>query len=352
MNDRVVALLDNYEFTVLRTWKGRGAIIFETSDGLKILREYQKAKEKLTTLDQLLTRIAESDLPCRVDRYAKTKEGEYYVTNRDEQVYVVKDYYEGRECSVRVPEDVLAVAGMLAKLHKVMRGNFPESSTKESFTKESFTKESSVKELSTKEPLETFRISTLQEEMERHNRELNKIYKFLRKRGQKSEFELFLLHHYLTYLDQAKEVASIAGEIDFTPLYDTVRSEGIFCHGEYQYHNVYFLEQEMAVLNFEKASRDVQIRDFTYFMRKVMEKNNWSVELGCNLLEAYDRQRTITELEKKQLYYRLLYPEKFWKIVNFYYNNTKSWIPMRNQEKLEQFMAQEQAKKEFLARCF
>ena len=52
------------------------------------------------------------------------------------------------------------------------------------------------------------------------------------------------------------------------------------------------------------------------------------------------------------LYYRLAYPEKFWKIVNFYYNSGKAWIPQRNQEKLDKLLAQEQQKKNFLETVF
>ncbi len=49
-----------------------------------------------------------------------------------------------------------------------------------------------------------------------------------------------------------------------------------------------------------------------------------------------------------QLYYRFAYPEKFWKIVNFYYNSGKAWIPGRNREKLENLLRQEEEKKAFL----
>lgn len=48
------------------------------------------------------------------------------------------------------------------------------------------------------------------------------------------------------------------------------------------------------------------------------------------------------------LYYRLAYPEKFWKIANFYYNSGKAWIPEKYQEKLLKVNRQEQEKKEFL----
>ncbi len=52
--------------------------------------------------------------------------------------------------------------------------------------------------------------------------------------------------------------------------------------------------------------------------------------------------------EYRQLYYRLAYPEKFWKIVNFYYNSGKAWIPDKNMEKLVKVMQQEKSKQAFL----
>ena len=43
-----------------------------------------------------------------------------------------------------------------------------------------------------------------------------------------------------------------------------------------------------------------------------------------------------------------VYPEKLWKIVNFYYNSGKAWIPEKNQEKLDRLLEQEAARKKFL----
>ena len=40
MNDRAVELLEQYEIEVLRTRKGRGAIVCDTSQGCLILKEY------------------------------------------------------------------------------------------------------------------------------------------------------------------------------------------------------------------------------------------------------------------------------------------------------------------------
>ncbi len=120
----------------------------------------------------------------------------------------------------------------------------------------------------------------------------------------------------------------------------------------YQYHNIIQTPGGMALINFEKCVRDNPVRDLYLFMRKLLEKNNWSQSLGDILLRSYDEEKGLTEKDYMQLYYRFAYPEKFWKIVNFYYNSGKAWIPGRNMEKLEKLLMQEKEKKDFLETIF
>ena len=97
---------------------------------------------------------------------------------------------------------------------------------------------------------------------------------------------------------------------------------------------------------------DNPIRDLHWFLRKLLETSNWSISLGEELLAAYERERPISAISYIDLYYRLAYPEKFWKIVNFYYNSRKAWIPERNQEKLTRLVLQEKEKQHFLEEVF
>jgi len=84
-------------------------------------------------------------------------------------------------------------------------------------------------------------------------------------------------------------------------------------------------------------------------MRKIMEKNNWNVRLGMELLEGYRRKQELTAQDLQGLYYRLSYPEKFWKIANQYYRTRKVWDSGKNYEKLQKEIRQNQARGEFLA---
>ena len=70
--------------------------------------------------------------------------------------------------------------------------------------------------------------------------------------------------------------------------------------------------------------------------------------LGMDMLAAYNNVRDLGEQEIRQLYIRLAYPEKFWKIANHYFNTSKAWVCGRNLEKLDKFISQNEARENFL----
>ena len=83
-------------------------------------------------------------------------------------------------------------------------------------------------------------------------------------------------------------------------------------------------------------------------MRKVMEKHGWDGDLGITMLDSYERVRPMDKQERKCLYYMFLFPEKYWKQLNFYYNAGKAWIPVRSIEKLQKLEEQQTARNLFL----
>ena len=79
-----------------------------------------------------------------------------------------------------------------------------------------------------------------------------------------------------------------------------------------------------------------------------MEKHGWKERLGDHMINAYSAVKPLTDKEVEYIKLRLLYPEKFWKIVNFYYNNRKVWVPDKVCEKLGKLIQAEDAREEFL----
>lgn len=326
MNDRAVSLLEQYEIEVLRTRKGRGAIICDTDQGCLIFKEYTGNEDKINIQNKVLTHIREQGL-VSVEAILPTAEGDLYVKDNDGVKYILKTYQEGRECNIHDKSECIEAVRTLARLHEASEFSGEEMAQLPVFSQ--------------------------QKEYEKHNRELKKVRKYLQQRSQKTRFEISLLHTFDLFLYQALE---LTGEWKQYQEIKDKETEGkdsrIFCHGDYQYHNILHSENGWFLINFEKCLIDDPIRDLCLLLRKLLEKGNWSVSLGRDLLEAYEKVRPLSAISRIDLYYRLAYPEKFWKIVNFYYNSGKAWIPERNGEKLEKVILQEKEKQAFLEEVF
>lgn len=328
VNDRAVSLLEQYDIEVVRTRKGRGSILCESRQGLFTLKEFAGTNEKAELMDMLLVQMQEQ-LPqnIRVEYILKNKEGKLLTEDGDGIKYIVKSWYDGRECNVKDKAECEAAIGVLADLHNTMT-----------------LRENSDKIISS-ECVTSFCLSN---EYLRHNKELKRVRRFLKEKSQKTDFEIFLNKHYDFYLNQAEQIFDDYSKYCFIENLAEVNGSIIMCHGDYQYHNIIITDSGTSVINFDKLIIDRQIRDLYLFMRKILEKSNWSKEMGESLLSAYDKVRPLSIDDRISLYYRFAYPEKFWKIVNFYYNSRKSWIPGKNMEKLQKVLAQENDKQKFL----
>lgn len=325
MNDRAAGLLEQYEIEVLRTRKGRGAILCDTDKGCLIFKEYAGNEARLAMQNKLLTHIGQQE-KVHTESIIPTKEGELFVKDQDDIKYILKTYPEGRECNIYDNGECREAVRHLAHLHDCM--DLPAEEC-------------------------TQLVFSPAREYEKRNRELRRVRKFLQQKSQKTDFEIYLKNRFDFFLEQA---LMITEEWEgYQKLLDSERereSTVSFSHGDYQYHNIVYSDKKWHIINFEKCMADSPVRDLHLLFRKLLEKSNWSVSLGEELLKTYEKERPISAIHYIDLYYRLAYPEKFWKIVNFYYNSGKAWIPERNREKLLKLVAQEEEKQHFLEEVF
>lgn len=322
MNDRAIGLLERYEVEVRKTRKGRGAILCDTDRGSLIFKEYVGNEQKIALQDRILRQVSESGR-VNVEQIVPDKEGNLFVKDNDGVSYVLKTWFEGRECNIYERAECIEAVRLLAKLH------------------------CSMEEIACEASLPVFQPD---KEYEKHNRELKRVRKFLRGKGQKNWFEICLQQTFDPFLEQALEITEQWQQ--YCHLQEGQPECGKFCHGDYQYHNIIKGDNEWHIINFEKYVRDNPIRDLYLLLRKLLEKSNWSIPLGTELIAAYEAIRPMSAYSRIDLYYRLAYPEKFWKIVNFYYNSGKAWIPERNLEKLNKLLDQEPQKQNFLDSVF
>ncbi|MDO5540549.1 MAG: CotS family spore coat protein [Eubacteriales bacterium] len=323
MNEKSLKVLEQYELEVISTRRGRGSYICETSQGKKLLTNCGSSEKKMIFVNRVLESMRESGYAF-ADIAAVNKEGNLLTPDRDDIPCILKDWYEGRECDTKNMSDIEQAVKNLAQLHKWMYLVPDEGDTR-------------------------YVGENMLEELERHNRELRKVYSFVRKRKQKNEFEILFLKCYNMFYEQALEAFQMLGSTGYTQLREKAIKEGSLCHGNFNQHNIWFLGKgQVFVGNFDKCIYGVQLSDLYQFMRKIMEKQDWSEQTGRRILEVYEKENRMGESERIYLYVRLLYPEKFWKLVNQYYNHNKAWTPEKSTEKLKILIKQQEKRNTFL----
>lgn len=323
MNERDLQVLEQYPFTVNNSWRTRGAFLLDTSAGRLLIREFSGSTYKLQKEQELLQHLKACGY--LVDRMEPDREGRLATVYREYDQFVVKESLDGRECDTRSESEILKAASLLASLHKDMQG-FCEV---------------------TDEDRLRLAGADAAEELLRHNRELRKIYGFIRKKNRKNEFESAYLTCCPSVLEEAQKIERGLRISSYQELRSLALSEGHFCHGDYIHHNILVGNGQMAVVNFEKFALDVQVNDLYLFLRKILEKQNYDFRLGGRILSAYEQVRPLGREEREYLSLRMQYPEKFWKLANYYYNTNKAWIPGKHMEKLEKFLSQREKRVSF-----
>ena len=322
MYDYGLSTLTQYGITAQSASRTRGALVCRTEQGLLILKEFHGSEKKLLFQQELLKKLSEEG--CQVDTFLENQTGSLITRDKDNIPYTVQNWFEGRECDTKSREDIFRSVQMLAQLHKSM-----------------------------KMPVEEMYVQrSLEEEYRRHNCEIRKIRKFIRKKGASSVFEKEFLTSVQWFLEKGEKAVEMLQQSDYNTLRREAIREGCVCHGEYNQHNVFFRRDGAAAANFGHFNFDIQISDLYCFMRKILEKSNWDVTLAHQMLERYHQIQSISPAQWQNLRIRFTYPEKYWKLANYYFSHNKAWISGKNTEKLVKVIAQKEIWGQFPEKCF
>ena len=260
------------------------------------------------------------------DCVIENNEGNYVTISEDGYTYILKKWFNAEECNVNNEGSILAGTKKLAAFHNILRDN--------------------------RELLKDVRAfhpgKNMEKVFERHNREITTIKNYIKKRKNKNFFEMSLQD----IMDEYKKQAVIATENLLKSTYASRFEEAVLMktinHGCYNHHNILFDGEGIIMVNMSKINYAPQLQDLYDWLRKVMEKNNWNISLGNKIMEEYNKINPLNSEEYTILKIMLSYPEKFWKIINYYYNSNKAWYSEKNEEKLTQFLKQENLRHKFI----
>lgn len=323
MIDNYLSVLEQYEGELLEVRRGRGAWISQWADGIRLLKEYRGSVKRLEFEEMILARLKARGI-FYVDQYVRNKEDSLLSGAEDGTKYILKEWYLDRECSLKEPREILAAVEWIAKLHQALQ----------------------TVEWQEQWDLASMQPPPLEEEMRRHSRELKRVRNFISAKRKKNEFELCVMQNFNMFYEQA-----LKAQEGFAALGQEYQQERLFlCHGDLNQHHILMRPGGAAFVEFSQMHRGSQMQDLYHFMRKVMEKHGWSEQLGSQMMRRYHEVLPLEPEDRECLYYLFLYPEKYWKQLNYYNNARKTWIPAKNVEKLQKLEAQQESRNHFLER--
>lgn len=116
MSEKLAEVYEQYDMEILNTKKGRGATILTTTDGLRILEPFRGSMTRLEqeyVLKQLFLKEGCSNL----DYLIPNKEGMLFTCDKYRQPFVLKKHFEGNECDMHNPSDIVRAVEALAQFH-------------------------------------------------------------------------------------------------------------------------------------------------------------------------------------------------------------------------------------------
>ena len=110
---------------------------------------------------------------------------------------------------------------------------------------------------------------------------------------------------------------------------------------------ILFNETFVGLTCWDSACLGCQLIDLYTYMRKILEKWDYDLKLGEEMLCAYLEKSQESADVRKLMAALFLYPEKLWKVVNVYFNSKKTNVFKKNMDKLNMCLAQRECKNVF-----
>lgn len=344
MNEKSLEVLNQYDVKIMGCVRGRGGILVSTDKGEKLLLECSK-QDKYYLREDCITRAVKENGFENVDTYVRNSDNEIISVLPDEgRKYVLKDMYPGSECNVKNLRDIKASVSTMAKLHIALNAASSSLCINDSGVRLSR--------------------GSIKDTVVRHTRELKMAENYLKNKKRRTEYELTIYRQLGKFYSEARTAVDMLQNSEVEARLEKALDSNELIHGNFNYHNVIICDKPergsypagsnssgvmTAVTNMEKCRIDCQIWDLYQFMRKILEKYNWDIDLAFKMLDEYDKVKPVEDGELKVLSVLFSFPEKFWKITNYYYNMNKAWVPPKSIEKLESCIAQNGRRLDFLA---
>jgi spore coat-associated protein S len=302
----------------------RGVYLIRTNKGVKCLKRLNYGAQKLLFIYGAKEHLISHGF-SNVDRYLLSADGNPYVEHGDD-IYVVTEWIEGRECDFRNYNETIKAASTLARFHEASKG------------------------------YELYGGAKLKSDLGRWHHLMTKRKDGLKKmkwiaenKLDKSEFDRLFIDNVDLYVGLANEAIDTLSRSKYDEVTNRTLCEKSFCHHDYTYHNIILdKNDDIFVIDFDYCKYEIRGYDITSFLIKVLKRNNWSFEMARELLDEYQKVSPIYEDENMVMLAFLKFPQRLWRLANRYYYNESNWPDNTFQRKIREIIEEKDEYVDFI----
>ena len=317
-------IFDKFRFNIINIIPFKDAYIINTSEGKKLLKKSRLCPDRILFVHGAKEYLFKNNFK-NLDRYLCTTDNNPYIYIND-SYFTVTNLIEGRECNFENKEDTISAAKLLASFHKASKGYIAPANSKE------------ANELGKLPLLFNKRLN-----------ELNRLKKIAKKA--RSKFDYLYLEWVDYFLDIGRNVLEqLNSSSCYRTLVNKSQEEKVLCHHDFTHSNIIFTESNVCLVNFEYCCYEIKAYDIANFLRRKMRKCNWDFDEAKLILDDYRKVEDISEDEFYIMKLMLLFPQKFWRAANGYYNSRRSWSERTFISKLQEVIDEKAFHEQFMKR--
>jgi CotS family spore coat protein len=322
---RETEISTQFGFKIYEMLPMKGVYLIKTDQGNKCLKKINYGTQKLMYIYKAKEHIIKNGFD-KIDRNILTPEGAPYAFVNDD-IYVVTDWIEGRECDFKKEEDLKRAAETLARFHLCARGFTPDEETKVRSD-----------------------IGKLPNTLEKRLTTLNKMRDLARKNKKKNEFDILYLSNVEFYLKLSKEAMKFLDMESYKKICSDALSDKVLCHHDFTYHNILFEDNGNSyVIDFDYCKWEMQIYDVATLLIKSLKRLNWDNKHAQLILDSYNAIKPISKHEYNILKTLLIFPQRFWRLANRYYYKEAGWSEASFIKKMKEIIDERESYMNFLS---
>ena len=305
MNEKI--LWEGYGLRFRGGTRTRTGLICRTDMGLRELKKPRGSGESLRLAFDVKEQLRKNGF-INISRFYRTLEGEPFY-RYDGILYTLEDVMPPESLPEEKEDTFLRGAETLGKMHHAAKGLQSESARWE---------EKRLPALYGK------RRSQLAKIRRRNDRQRNY-----------DAIDLLLIRYYDRFMEQAQQAEELLKKGGYEAAVVQAAEKGAFCHNAYKGEALRQNEKgEIFVGSFDKCSSELPLADLAHYLRRYFKKTEGSAAGVAEMLEQYGKHQPLSENDLTILQGMLIYPEKFLRLVNEYYNKRRACVSPAMQERL------------------